>query len=138
MAPVSRGQLAATCIYTMRHSDDLARCARSGGAGEFQERRAWVTGSALFTASVAAGETMPILFSAADNDSGLIYWAHLDRVEVEANDDDGNGSTTYTFSDLAAIAPARPLSALRLRRTGKPLSDNYIRPYAICQTPSFL
>jgi hypothetical protein len=29
----------------------------------------------------------------------------------------------------------KPLSSLILRSTGKPLSDNYIQPYAICYTP---
>lgn len=32
-------RLAHSCVYTMRHSNDLARCARTGGTGSFTENK---------------------------------------------------------------------------------------------------
>ena len=80
---------------------------------------------------------MPILFSAAEADAELIYAAILTDIVVEAGDPDaGIGpSTTHSFTGLHAISPSRPLSSLR-KRDGKPLSDSFIRPYAIVETPS--
>jgi hypothetical protein len=75
---------------------------------------------------------MPVIFSAAEADSGLVYWGFVVAIDVE---DDG---TTCTYSDLHPIKPAQPLSALRLRSSGRRMSDANIRPYAICETPDFL
>jgi hypothetical protein len=133
-------QLAPHCIYTMRSSTDLDACFRGGGAGSFTENKKWTTGSKLFGAGLAAGEHMPILFAAAERDSGLIYWAVLSDVVVD-DGDPGQGigpSTTYSLAQLAPITPSKRLSDLRLLSSGKPLSDSFIRPYAICHTPSFV
>jgi hypothetical protein len=93
----------------MRSSTDLDACFRGGGAGSFTENKKWTTGSKLFGAGLAAGEHMPILFAAAERDSGLIYWAVLSDVVVD-DGDPGQGigpSTTYSFAQLAPISPSK-------------------------------
>jgi hypothetical protein len=124
------------CIYTMRHSTSLAEDARRGN-GELVERAPWVTGSRLFGEASASGLRLPIVFSAADIDSGLIYYATITDVVVEDADDGGRRTTRCTYEAVQPIDPPRHLSELTLA-TGKPLSDQYIRPYAICRTPSFI
>jgi hypothetical protein len=128
--------LADRCIYTMRHSRSLAEDA-GRGHGELVERAPWVTGSRLFGEASASGLRLPIVFSAADVDSGLIYYATITDVVVEDADDSGRRTTRCTYEGVRPIDPPRRLSELTLV-TGKPLSDKYIRPYAICRTPSFI
>ena len=191
-----------TCVYTMRHASDLEACLAEGGNGEWTENKRWVSGLENFEQAEREGLPVPIVFSAADVDSGLIFFGRLTSIVLEegaanANAplaprtpgaggdwralpraallawllarptvadaawtrvprepgedradfvrrvlgparDTGHGTTRYSFTDLRRIEPPRPLSALRLSSTGNPLSDNYIRPYAICRTPDFL
>lgn len=122
---------AARCVYTMRHSSDLEAAYASGGEARWHESRGWKTGRELVAAS-APDESVPVIFSAADRDSGLIYYARLDAVEVDES------GTTYSISELSPLVEPHPLSSLTVVSSGAPLPDSYIRPYAICWTPSFL
>ena len=120
------------CIYTMRKSDNLQYIYLGDGAGKFSEKKIWRTGHALFQQAREENKKMPIFFSAAEEYSGLIYFAFLESIEI------GDSVTTYSFSNLNEIDEPKPLSSLKLRSSHRPLSDNYIRPYAICYTPDFL
>jgi hypothetical protein len=124
--------LASFCIHTFRHSADLAAQASAGGTHELIEGKRWVTGCRLWAEAKQAETLMPILFSAAEEHKGIIYWAIIDSVRVDEN------KTTCRYFDLRKIAPARQRSELLLRAANRPLSDNLIRPYAICWTPRFL
>jgi hypothetical protein len=126
--------LSSYCIHTIRHSEELRRQADEGGGHTLTEHKNWKTGSQLWAEAERSGERMPIVFSGADVSTGLIYWATIDDITV----DDETPLTTCSYSNLRAIEPAKPLSALRLRVGGRQLSDDLIRPYAICHTPSFL
>ena len=75
---------------------------------------------------------MPILFSAAEEHTGIIYSAIIDSVVVDED------KPTCRYFDLRRIAPARPRSEVQLRAGNRPLSGNLIRPYAISWTPHFL
>lgn len=130
-------KLSTHCVYTMRHSDDLRRIAATSGKGVFTENKSWKSGSEIFGWASAKGERVPIIFSAAERESGLIYWALLTDVDLEPASEDGKVRTTYAFESLRPIEPPQRQSSLRLR-TGRQLSDSYIRPYAICETPSFI
>jgi hypothetical protein len=78
---------------------------------------------------------MAIVFADADDtEPGLIYWAIIEDITINEE----NLSTTCTYTNLRPISPRQPLSALRLLKSGRQLSDADIRPYRICQTPSFL
>ena len=97
--PVVDGRIAEFCVYTMRHSRDLHACLANGGTASLTERTKWVTGSVLFGRASASGERMPIVFSAAERDGGLTYWAVLADVIVEDGDAaQGIGpKTTYSL-----------------------------------------
>lgn len=126
--------LSAYCIHTFRHSEDLRRQAASGGQHMLRERKAWVTGRGLWTKAEGSGEQMALLFSAADVGMGIIYWAVIDAITI----DDKTRVTECRYSQLQPVTPARKLSTLQLRSSGRPVSDDLIRPYAICHTPTFL
>lgn len=122
------------CVYTIRHSETLDEIFRSGGSEEFEENTTWKTGRQLFLEAEDGGMRMPVIFAPADVGDKLLYYAVLTRVEVDYE----NGNTTYAFTDLTPIEGDHPLSSLKLRSSGRPLSDTFIRPYAICVTPSFI
>jgi hypothetical protein len=73
------------------------------------------------------------VFSGAEDETGLIYWAAIGDIAI-----DEQTRTTCTYSDLRPITSRRSKSSLRLRLTGRPISADLIRPYAICHTPDFL
>jgi hypothetical protein len=122
------------CIHTFRHSDELRKQASADGSHTLTERKPWVTGRQLWVEAVRSGERMPVLFSGADVHTGLFYWATIDDITI----DEEKRTTICSYSNLRKIEPVRRLSELRLRKGGRQLSDNLIRPYAICHTPRFL
>jgi hypothetical protein len=70
------------CVYTLRKRDNLDFIYRSGGTGTFSENKNWKTGYSLFMEAKERQEKMPILFSAADESSGLIYYALLESITL--------------------------------------------------------
>ncbi len=124
------------CIYTLRHTSELEEVLLQGGDGEFKENRKWKTGKQLFLQAQRDGLLMPLLFAAAETEvgSGLIYVAALRDIEIN----DINSTTMYRFSDLKKLKNNPPLDSLKLKKTNQPLSNNFIRPYAICYTPALL
>ena len=133
----TQNDLSQFCIYTMRHSKDLAKAYQEGTPQEFCENKKWTTGMRLFLEAQRHDLKMPILFAAADVTSGLIYYAILDELSIDESNLE-KPLTRYRFSGLTPIEGNPPLSALTLKNTNKRLSGNYIRPYAICYTPAFI
>ena len=120
------------CIYTMKKSDNLDYCYRNGGTGTFSERKNWKTGYELYKEAKSSKKKMIILFSAAEEESGIIYIAELDRLKIDEKEKE---KTIYSFGGMIRLFNARSLSSLVLKSKQRNLSDNYIRPYAICKTP---
>ncbi len=123
--------LSSCCIHTFRHSDDLSEQENLGGRHTLTEGKAWRTGLHLWAEADRSGERMPILFSAADRHSGVIYWATIDDISI----DDETSRTICSYSNLREVKPPKPRSILRLRTGDRPLLDDLIRPYAICIPP---
>ncbi len=128
------GSLSGYCIYALLHSQELTRQFAEGGCHKLIEHKVWKTGGQLWAEAGQCGERMPVVFSGADRDTGLFYWAVIDEITVDYE----KRETTCSYSDLREIRPAKPLSALYLRTGNRQLSDTMIRPYAICLTPDFL
>jgi hypothetical protein len=119
------------CIYTIRHSRDLEDCYANDGRGQFEERREWKTGKRLLDDAHRSGMRLPIIFAPAENTRRLFGWALIDDIVP--------GTTTrYSFSELRPFADRPAKSTLKTARDGKRLSKSFIRPYAICETPSHL
>ena len=98
------------------------------------ENKVWKTGQRLFLEAKKHGQRMPVIFASADVTDKLLYYAVLSNLVI----DEASSTTSYQFNHLQPVKGDFPLSSLRLRSTNRPLSDNYIRPYAICHTPSFI
>ena len=128
------GNLSFFCVHTMLHSQKLNAQAETGSAHILAENKAWTTGRLLWDQARRSGELMPLVFSGAEKNTGLIYWATIDDITI----DEESRTTACTYSDLRTIVPYKPKSSLRLRSTGQPISEDFIRPYAVCRTPAFL
>jgi hypothetical protein len=102
------------CIYTILHSNELRRQAAAGGHHSLTERTSWRTGSHLWVDAKECGERMPVVFSGADDITGLFYWAIIDEIAVDYE----KRQTTCLYSNLREISPPRQLSALRLHPPG--------------------
>ena len=127
--------IAESCIYTLLHTDTLNAAMSGGGSGDAVENKVWVTGENLFNQAQKNGRRMLIIFAAAEwGPPGLLYYATLTAV----NSDKEKRKTSYRYCDLRKIPNAPALSSLKKLSDHQPLSDNFIRPYCICRTPSFL
>ncbi len=122
------------CIYTMKNLKELNYLFNSDRKGMFYENQLWKTGNVLFDDAHTQNLEMPILFSAAETNSGLIYYGTLTSIILFESEN----KTKYSFENLTKISIPKPLSSLYLKSSKKPLSNNFIRPYAICLTPSYL
>ncbi len=80
---------------------------------------------------------MPIVFGAAERDSGIVYWG-LPTFAVIRKSEEHGWLTEFKVTELKPAPGEPPKSTLTLLSSGKQLSDKYIRPYAICLTPDFV
>jgi len=119
-------------IYTILHTHKLADAAQQGGPATFRESRAWVTGQELWQRARAEGKDFPILLGDATDCSKLVYWGLLTDVEIKGEE------TTYTIDRVRHLTGSHQPQDLVLRSTGDHIAPDFIRPYAICLTPSFL
>ena len=120
------------CIYTIVHGELLEEAARKGGSKLFSEGKPWVTGYNLWLKSKKDGTKMPVLLGDAVNCDILLYWGILTKVQLK-----GKG-TRFTVDRVRELEEIHSPQELVLRSTGKRIAPNFIRPYAICFTPSFL
>ena len=120
-------------VYTIRKSQDLDYIYVKGGKGRFTERKKWVTALGLFEQAKKGGVRLPIIFADAGNTfDGLIYYAFITDLSADES------TTTCSFEGLRPIDPRRPRRSLRLRSTGEPLSNRFIRPLAYVHTPNYI
>ncbi|MGH3086895.1 MAG: hypothetical protein ACRDSJ_06200 [Rubrobacteraceae bacterium] len=129
-----RSNISEYCVYTILHRRRLDGIFETEKAGEAKEKNVWREGERLFREARKNGERMPVVFSAADVGGGLFYYAFLEDVDI----DEESSSTKYKFARLTKIEDNPPKSSLKLKSSGRALSDDYIRPYAVCHTPSFV
>jgi uncharacterized protein YeaO (DUF488 family) len=125
--------LAADCVYTIAHPDELQRIAEADrGAGDLVERKRWTSALSLWHEAQSRGEVLPLVFADATDCSRLIYWAKLNAINLS---DEG---TQYFFSGLRRIGGGRTPQELTLQNTGSKIAVGFIRPYALVHTPKFL
>jgi hypothetical protein len=121
-------ELAPLCIYTIKHSRDLLKRRR----GTFHENRRWTTARRLLERAQGDHQLLAVVFAQAEFTDDLVAWAYLTDIQID------NDGTNYTFSKLTRFEPPFPKKTDLFKRNGKRLSAEFIRPYAICQTPPFL
>ena len=120
------------CVYTIVDGKKLARIAKDGHLGQFEERKSWATASKLWQKARLADRAMPVLFGDAADCSRLLYWGLLTDVHIE------DGVTHFAVDRVRKLGGKHAPQELVLRSSGKKIAPGFIRPYAICETPSFV
>lgn len=126
--------LAESCLYTILHPDALAHAAQLRGPSTFVVKQRMVTAEALFETAQKAGRDFAVLFGDAADCTRLIYRGRLAAVSLPPEADD----THYTVDSVTPLPPGHSPQELVLESTGETIAPSFIRPYAICRTPSFL
>ncbi len=119
-------------IYTIVQGDKLKAAVGKGKFRPDPENRPWVTGSLLWSRARAAHKGMVVVLGDAVHCNRILYWGVLSEVAVEGK------TTRYEVSGMRKIQGQHTPQELVLRSTGKRIAPRFIRPYAICRTPSFL
>ena len=122
------------CIYTMKRKAQLDDAFISKEEVRFTENKIWRSGYNHFIKASQKGLDMLILFSSAEDENGIIYIGKLINIRINPE----SSQTTYSFNMLFRLENPKPLSSLQLLSTNEPLSNNYIRPYAIIKLPDDL
>lgn len=117
------------CIYTIRHKQELDKVFAGKRADSFTENKIWREGYNIFQNAQKQNMVVPLFLGAADQESGIIYVALIDSIEISADK-----KTTITYSQLTRINNPRPKNTLVLKKAKRPLSDKFIRNYAVCCT----
>lgn len=124
--------LYAFCVSTIVDKKTL-RQFEAMGSGQIRERNPWKTGAVLLQDAVKIGAEMPVIFSDAAHDAeSLLYWAVLRRIDIDGR------QTVVSFDKFIRIRGKHGRSDLTRRSPRKQIKPNYIRPYAICETPEWL
>lgn len=124
--------LSKQCIYTIVNAKALEKAAAHGRATSFSEKKQWVTGYTLLQKAAAANASMPVLFADAVDCSRLLYWGLLTKVQVQ------DTGTKFYVDRVRKLKGRHTPQELLLLSSGKHIAENFIRPYAICHTPSFI
>jgi hypothetical protein len=119
------------CIYTIRDSAKFGELDKNGGGNDTEHKR-WVAGKRLLEEAEGEGKRLPIVFARAQRAGALLGWALVDKIIVD------NKDTEYSFSAFQRFEKHAHLKSSLKKRDGKPLDENFIRPYAICRTPAYL
>jgi hypothetical protein len=121
--------LSASAIYVNASTQHLLDASRGDSPSiPISEGKRWVTGILRFQEAKRDGKALPLIFAQY---SELIFWAVATDIEV---DDTG---TNYRFAHLCPIH-GRHRNDLTVEKSGRPLPNNFIRSYALVQTPKFL
>ncbi len=124
--------LAEHSVYTIVQGARLHQLAKTGRGGSFGERKPWITGRRLWLQAREDGQAVAVLLADACSCSQLLYWGILKKVSVV------DGRTRYQVDKLRRFRRRHRAQELCLRSTGKRIAPGFIRPYAICRTPSFI
>jgi hypothetical protein len=122
------------CVYTIKHSRDLAKLLLTNKYGTFSEKNKWVEAKKMFEKSKSNNKKFIVIFAPAEVTGYLHSWATLTDIKIS----DDNSSTVYSFTDLTKIIEYEngvKKSELILKSSGKNINENFIRPYALCKTP---
>lgn len=129
---MAKSEIADCCVYTVVDGKKLARLAKAGQPCQFRERKAWTTASRLWRKASSEKRPMPLLFGDAADCTRLLYWGLLTEVHIH------EGATHFAVDRLRGLPGRHVPQDLVLRSSGKNIAPGFIRPYAICETPSFV
>lgn len=128
-----KGRIFDKCVYTIVDLNVIDQSIENDDLlGTFIEKKSWRKAIELGQQAVDENKYFLLLLANASYIDGVCAAAIIEGIEIL-----DNGGTKISFSCAQYLKDIQPLSKLHLLSSGKPLSDWYIRPYALCQTPNF-
>ena len=140
------------CVSTVVSEKALTTILENTGQGTFKDDHPWIIAQERLALAESEGWSMPILF-ATGNPAEFSHWSFVIAIDVE----EFHKGIYETRCDFGPLQPVNPIftpidsvclmpSIEQLRReTVEPirihrqfLDDGLIRPYAICETPSYI
>jgi hypothetical protein len=131
---MNKQRISRYCIYTIRDRKELESLAKAGGEWTLREGKPWIGGRFLLDQARLANEAMPVLLADACDCSKIIFWGFLTSIDILET----RPRTFFTLDRLRRVLRSHAPQELTLKRTGKKIAPNFIKPYAICLTPQFL
>jgi len=142
------------CLATVTSAKAIATLTESDQGGAYRDNHPWLVARDLWAAAQNAGETMPILLAVQDGGRiGFTHYAFITGIEVMARQLGGYDSVCrfgrlekmhpiWEDIDSVTLKPAAEQLARESREGIHQhrfhLTQQLLRPYAICETPSFL
>ncbi len=116
------------CIYTIRHSDAIRKFSLSAGSYTIStKQKPWTSAKTIIADARKQNKVVALLFAPAEDTTNVVACADLLSVKT------GN-TNTCTFANVRYLSP--PIKKTKLKkRNGTKLDIDFIREYAICQTP---
>jgi hypothetical protein len=124
--------LSELAVYTTIDPERVFAAERGDEPSEvLHEKKRWVTALKLFQEAQRNGETFPLFLSDSRDCESLVFWARVRDMTVA---EDG---TYFTFSHLTGLRD-RTTQDLVLMKEKRNIAPQFIRPYALVETPAFL
>jgi hypothetical protein len=120
------------CVYTIAHGEGLAKAQRQGAQQvSFQERKRWTGAENRLAVARRQGQRVPVLLADSRRTSRLRWWGFLEDVALSER---GTIFRVDRIRQLPGMHRPQDLTLL----TGARIAPGFIRPYALCRTPTFL
>lgn len=139
------------CLAVAVNGSALERLLAEGDVGGYRDSHPWYVAAELLDTAKAQGQAFYLLL-AAGSPLRLSHWAEVTGIEVHRYASNretrlsigATGQVSPLFEELESVtlAPSawqlerEQQEGLRVRRVH--LDSQWIRPYAICETPAFL
>ncbi len=121
-------------VYVNRRPDSLEDADRGAHPSlTLTEHKGWRRAKRFFDQAERQGYELPLIFA---YEYELLYWAVAREISIYETDD--RATTEYRFAELQKLKGGYYRNDLTVLETGKPLSRNFIRSYALVKTPDFL
>jgi len=144
------------CLATVVVDKALESLLASGAQAQIKDDHPWLVAEREFSRAMRAGLRVPLLLAVQGesvHDCNFSHWAWIDRIEVL----ELSGKRFTSRIELAALSEVSPLFAeldsvslkpadeqllredvesVRTQRTS--LTEQHLRPYAICESPGFI
>lgn len=118
-------------VYTIIQSDTIISMIRNNETA-FTENKVWRSAYNFLQEAKSKKQTMYLVLAPAETTDYLYAYAKIENIEILEDEE----YTKVTFSELRRFANEDIPKTALVKMDGKPMSENYIRPYLLCKTSS--
>lgn len=120
-------------VYTIIKSEKIEQMLATGET-VFVEKKIWRSACNFLQEAKSKKQTMYLVLAPAETTRCLYAYAKIESLEILETEK----STKITFADLRRFVNGDIPKTELVKIDGKPVAQNYIRPYLVCQTSSVI